>query len=280
MSTEETQVLSSQQIESFAERGVLKLALGFSADLLNNIVEQVQPLYEPAYQQNPLVASRVQDAWQQLDSVRQLAVDAKVLAALEQLLGRKPLPFQTLNFPVGTSQYPHSDSIHFNTDPAGYMVGVWVALEDIDAENGPLIYYPGSHKLPYYSMQDLGLEPGYPQYHAYERRIQNVIAEHGLQPELGLARKGEAIIWHANLLHGGAARKDVNRSRHSQVTHYFFEGCEYYTPMESSQAKRKKRKPFWIPQTADFQLPPKLWERPLPVRALRKVLRGLGLSNE
>jgi len=280
MSTEETKALTSQQIESFAERGVLKLDLGVSADFLNSIVEQVQPLYETSHQQNPLLATRVQDAWKQLDSVRQLAVHAKVLTALEQLLGRKPLPFQTLNFPVGTSQYPHSDSIHFNTVPAGYMVGVWVALEDIDAENGPLIYYPGSHKLPYYSMQDLGLEPGYPQYQAYERRIQDVIAEHGLQPELGLARQGEAIIWHANLLHGGAARKDVNRSRHSQVTHYFFEGCEYYTPMESDQAKRKRRKPFWIPKTSDFQLPPEPWERPLPVRALRKVLRGLGLADE
>ena len=104
MSTEETHVLSSQQIESFAERGVLKLDLGFSADLLNDIVEQVQPLYEPAYQQNQLVASRVQDAWQQLDSVRQLAVDAKVLAALEQLLDRKPLPFQTLPTTVRSSR--------------------------------------------------------------------------------------------------------------------------------------------------------------------------------
>jgi ectoine hydroxylase-related dioxygenase (phytanoyl-CoA dioxygenase family) len=280
VSAGEAEVLNAQQIETFAERGVLKLDLGFSEDLLSSIVEQVQPLYEPAHQQNSLLATRVQDAWRQLDSVRQLAVNAKVLAALEQLLERKPLPFQTLNFPVGTSQYPHSDSIHFNTVPAGYMVGVWVALEDIDTENGPLIYYPGSHKLPYYSMQDLGLEPGYSQYHAYEQRIQDVIVEHDLQPELGLARQGEAIIWHANLLHGGAARKDVNRSRHSQVTHYFFEGCEYYTPMESHQGKPRRRKPFWIPETPDFQLPPEPWERPLPVRALRKVLRGLGLADD
>ena len=49
-------------------------------------------------------------------------------------------------------------------------------------------------------MQDLGLGPGYSNYHAYEPRIQDLIAEHGLQPELGILEKGEAIIWHANLL--------------------------------------------------------------------------------
>ena len=37
MSTEETKALSSQQIESFAERGVLKLDLGVSADFLKRL---------------------------------------------------------------------------------------------------------------------------------------------------------------------------------------------------------------------------------------------------
>ena len=159
------------------------------------------------------------------------------------------------------------------------MVGLWVALEDIDAENGPLVYYPGSHKLPCYSMQDLGLETGYENYHAYEQRIQDVIAEQGLIPEFGVMKKGEAIVWHANLLHGGAARKDVNRSRHSQVTHYFFEDCQYYTPMESRPGKLKFRRPFWIPDTPDFQLPPDPSQRPLPVRAFMKLLRGLGIAD-
>ena len=30
------------------------------------------------------------------------------------------------------------------------MCGVWVALEDITEDNGPLHYYPGSHRLPDY----------------------------------------------------------------------------------------------------------------------------------
>ncbi len=42
------------------------------------------------------------------------------------------------------------------------------------------------------------------------------------------------MIWLANLLHGGSQQKDLNRTRWSQVTHYYFEDCAYYTPMHSN----------------------------------------------
>jgi len=32
-------------------------------------------------------------------------------------------------------------------------------------------------------------------------------------------------------LHGGTVQTDRSLTRHSQVTHYFFEGCTYYTPL-------------------------------------------------
>src|SRR5262249_17904426 len=93
-------------------------------------------------------AGRIQDAWYISENVRALALAPAVLSLLESLYDCKPLPFQTLNFRVGTQQRAHSDTIHFNSIPSGYLCGVWVALEDIDLDNGPLIYYPGSHRLP------------------------------------------------------------------------------------------------------------------------------------
>jgi len=262
----QTTALSARQAAEFHERGVLKVNFGLDPITLDRIRERVEPQYDEAYRRGELPNPRVQDAWKTVDEVRQLAVDSRVLEALEQLFGRRPLPFQTLNFPAGTRQLAHSDTIHFSTLPAGQMAGVWVALEDIDAENGPLVYYPGSHKLPYYSMQDLGLEPGYSNYPDYEQCVQKLIAEQRLEPEYGLVPKGSAIIWHANLLHGGAPQKDVSRSRHSQVTHYFFEGCEYYTPMQSSAGKPAYRDPEWIPVAGTASprgksLPRRIWRK-------------------
>ncbi len=274
--TMQADVLSQAQIDEFHQRGVLTIDFGFDSDLLDQIVAKVDPLYDDSYRENPLVPTRVQDAWKKVDEIRRLAVDERVLVALEQLLKRKALPFQTLNFPIGTSQYAHSDTIHFSTMPAGFMAGVWVALEDIDLENGALLYYPGSHKLPYYTMQDLGLGHGYEHYHEYEQCIQDLIAERDLQPEYGEVKKGQAIIWHANLLHGGSPRKDLSRTRHSQVTHYYFEGCKYYTPMESTASKPQFRHPFWIPETADYTLPEETFRSPLMSRIYLKIRQLLG----
>ena len=41
-------------------------------------------------------------------------------------------------------------------------------------------------------------------------------------------KKGTALIWSANLLHGGGIIVDKDRTRFSQVTHYNFKGCDYY----------------------------------------------------
>ena len=80
-----------------------------------------------------------------------------VLELLRTVYGRKPRPFQTLNFKYGTQQRPHADAVHFNTEPPGFMCGVWVAMEDIDADFGPLVYYPGSQRLPFASPSEAGI---------------------------------------------------------------------------------------------------------------------------
>jgi hypothetical protein len=196
---------------------------------------------------------RIQDGWRFSRAVRRLVVWPRVLQILRELYGREPLPFQSLNFPVGTEQKVHSDAIHFNTMPAGWMCGVWFALEDIDENNGPLVYYPGSHKLPEYTLEDIPVEvvPGtYQNYHYYESFVENLIRTHRLQPRHATMRKGQAFIWSSNLLHGGSPRRDLNRSRHSQVTHYFFEGCQYYTPLWST-----RERVFWRdPRLVDCEL--------------------------
>lgn len=137
------------------------------------------------------------------------------------------------------------------------MAGVWVALEDIDESNGPLVYFPGSHKHKELIMQDFGLRPLEEDYPQFEEHMRKYVKEINIEPEYGLMKKGYALIWHANLIHGGAPHRDVRRSRHSQVTHYFFENCQYYTPMLSDGNKLALRDPIWIPD----QFNPEIAER-------------------
>lgn len=180
--------------------------------------------------------------WKKMESVKQIALDQKILNILELLYGRKPIPFQTINFKYGSRQKTHSDGIHFNSMPERYMCGVWVALEDIQPDSGPVVYYPGSQTLPMYDYQDISPDfltaknddgSFYKEY--YEPFLQQLIEKNNLTPKTLLLEKGDALIWSANILHGGSPVANPNLTRWSQVTHYFFEDCLYFTPLASNR---------------------------------------------
>ena len=181
---------------------------------------------------------RNQDAWQSDPNVKRIALNPTILKILERVYGRPAFAFQTLNFAVGTQQPAHSDSVHFSSSPEGFMCGVWLALQDIDLDNGPLIYYPGSHRWPHYGNEHIGVNAWHQPKRgahagAYRRLWDELVALKETQPARFTARKGQAIIWHARLLHGGDKQNDPMRSRFSQVTHYYFRDCAYYTPQYS-----------------------------------------------
>lgn len=189
---------------------------------------------------NSTAHQRIQDAWAFDEDVRAIAANTAILALLERLYGRRPFPFQTLNFPVGTQQAAHSDSVHFSSLPERFMCGVWLAMEDIHPDSGPLFYYPGSHRWPIVSNLMIGrrghgssLSSAQAPYAEAWDALRNAF---GANEERFFARKGQALIWCANLLHGGSPQTDPKRTRWSQVTHYFFDECIYYTPAFSDEA--------------------------------------------
>lgn len=180
---------------------------------------------------------RVQDAWKTNTDVRRLAANERILEILGAVYGRPAFPFQTLNFPVGTEQHVHTDAVHFSSMPERWMCGVWVALEDIHADAGPLVYYPGSHRWPVYVNEHVGhVHRGATDQSVFEPMWRRLIEVHGTHPERLVVPAGTALIWAANLLHGGDAHCNRSRTRWSQVTHYYFEDCAYYTPMNSDPA--------------------------------------------
>lgn len=176
---------------------------------------------------------RVSEAWYWNPDVRAVANAPRILEYCRLIYRREPIPFQTLNFEIGSEQPAHSDTIHFHSLPRHYMCGVWVAMEDIHPESGPLVVYPGSHKLPDYDMQDLGVPPNPGNYYVYEEFVRDALASLGIAPTPVLLKQGQCVLWLANLYHGGTAIRDPQRTRHSQATHYYFEDCQYYFPMQS-----------------------------------------------
>ena len=237
-------VVSEGEVAQYHTDGYMVFDPQLPEDLLDRAVRDLA--VHPDMRTELHHGSRVFNGWQTSRAVRAIALAPRVLRLLRQLYGRKPLPFQTLNFPIGTEQKVHSDIIHFNSDPPTYMCGVWLALEDIDTQNGPLVYYPGSHRLPIVTMEDVAPGPGPEHYHLYEEYIERLVRDRRLTPHHAILKKGQCLIWSANLLHGGSVHRDKGRTRHSQVTHYYFEGCQYYMPLESYGGYRHLRFEEWI----------------------------------
>lgn len=177
---------------------------------------------------------RIQDAWTFDANVHSLATNSQIQGLLSKLYGRRAWPFQTLNFAVGSQQHFHTDSLHFSSVPERFMCGVWIALEDIEDDQGPLEYYPGSHKWPIYTNEHIGVIPSTANTQAtYHDLWEALLKSSNLQREVFRAKKAQALIWTANLLHGGMPHLNKSKTRWSQVTHYYFDDCAYYTPMLS-----------------------------------------------
>lgn len=174
------------------------------------------------------------DAWSWSEAVTTISRAPRVTEILDMLYGRKSFPFQTLSFEFGSRQGPHSDTIHFHSIPHRFMVGAWVALEDISADSGPVQVYPGSHLLPVLDTHDLRIETGWESYNEYEAAIAAIMDAQGTQPLDVTLKRGQAVIWAANLIHSGAPINDERLTRYSQVTHYYFEDCLYYQAAPSN----------------------------------------------
>jgi hypothetical protein len=219
---------------AFHEQGYLVLPGAASEELIDAVRAEVEPMFE---EQTAVSQRRIQDAWKRgAEHVRTVACLPRLLEILEMLYERPPIPFQTLNFKWGTEQDGHSDSIHFSCLPPRYMCGAWLAMEDTDQDNGPLFYYPGSHRLPEVTAYDLGYTVHDPRYDRYAVFQRTLMKDLGFEKVEFHAKRGDILIWSSNIVHGGLPVIDQSRTRWSQVTHYYFPGCVYYAPVLSDMA--------------------------------------------
>jgi len=147
---------------------------------------------------------------------RRLANDIGIVTLLEHLFEEEPCVVGSLYFERGSTQSIHRDTPAFFTNPLNHYFGVWTALEDVTATAGPLTYYKGGHRV---ARDRALLEAKVPEAD-YFSVVTDACSKAGLECVELEARVGDVVIWHPELPHGGAARRDRTRSRRSIVFHY------------------------------------------------------------
>ncbi|MBG6290920.1 phytanoyl-CoA dioxygenase family protein [Pseudomonas nitroreducens] len=181
----------------------------------------------------------------------------KALSVVDRLFDEPATLYTSLFFEIGSAQNCHRDTPYFWTNPGYSYFGVWLALEDVNEDNGALVVIPGSHKVmddPKF-LEEVGKidcdADGVPKAHSpmlwntYQSAVHKRCMELGLKETPISVKKGDTIIWHPQLMHGGYKIANTTRSRKSFVMHV--------TPKHMNVFVQDK---FFSPSTY-AQLPPK-----------------------
>jgi ectoine hydroxylase-related dioxygenase (phytanoyl-CoA dioxygenase family) len=213
-------------------------------DVENVVKEKSFKTNSEAYHYND--SPRIVEGWLFSDSIKKIALNKKLNDILQFAYQSEPIPFSTINFLKGTEQPLHSDEFHFGSIPHGYLSGAWIALEDIHVDAGPLSIAKKSHKLPLFSFEKIGVsiprnESDFKKgYTLYEEWVKEMIECNSLEIITPKLKKGQCLIWLANLLHGSYKIKDNSLSRRSLVVHFHYSACKtIFFPSHSNLEKAK-----------------------------------------
>lgn len=159
-----------------------------------------------------------------------LGLNEKIHRILDVMFNAKSSIYTSLTFKFGTQQPVHRDTPHFATWPELNFAGVWHALEDVDSDSGPLFYHPGAHKIkiPHPSEFMRQANQRIPNSTLEERLFMALDLYNGevirrseefCKPVILDVSKGDVIIWHPNMPHGGSNANNPMKSRWSIVFH-------------------------------------------------------------
>ncbi len=217
---------------AFIDDGVVVInSGGFPDDLIDSYCEAREKL--------PKVRSKKNNFWDgwhhptpYLDcpAMLNLATFPPLQKILMALIGEPMGLHLALTGWVSTQRNWHQDTY---LNPAflwSKYIAVWFALDDITDDMGPFEFVRGSHKwkalrqdrLFNYMEPELRNDPNWPTVTQKEvaRICEAEIDKQGQPVERFIAKKGDVLIWHSNLMHRGSEPKNPLALRKALICHY------------------------------------------------------------
>jgi len=244
------QSAKNKLITKFKEEGYCLFNIN-NNDLIKSINFDVENLLKSEnFKTNTKIYSyndspRIVESYKYSENCKKLATYSLIKEIIKDCFdGDEPVPFSTINFLKSTQQPLHSDYAHFGTIPHLKLVGAWTALEDIHPDSGPLQVVPKSHKWKIYNFLEgenkapTSLDEIKQNYENYEEWVRQQVKETNFKPITPVMKKGDCLLWDANMQHGSPECKDPSMSRKSQVTHWSFASVKkHYNPSFSNPDK-------------------------------------------
>lgn len=209
--------------------------------------EQIVPLTEEIRAQPSI---KILDSYIYAHTARQLIFSESIRSFLRAVFEEDILAFQALHFETGSGQVMHQDTAYVVLDDPMKLCASWIALEDISPGTGELRYYRGSHRLPDWIYSDKYKHfnherDGHDAHLNYLGWLDSESSKRGFDLQYFLPKKGDVLIWAADLVHGGTPIQIDTKTRRSLVTHYcnFHNTPNYfhYKPKAERNKYRHKR---------------------------------------
>lgn len=179
---------------------------------------------DPAQMTEFHLGHRIIDLYAVSPAAREAVFTPRVSRLLQAAFGEPAVAIQSLYFEYGSQQAIHQDTAYVVSRRPMALAAIWIALEDIEPGTGELCYYPGGHRVPHHFFGGtrkhwIQAQDGAEAHQAYFRYLHDQSQALGSRLSTFKAKKGDVLIWHADLPHGGS-RIEQMRSRRSYVLHF------------------------------------------------------------
>ncbi|MGC4939805.1 phytanoyl-CoA dioxygenase family protein [Kribbella sp. DT2] len=158
----------------------------------------------------------------------ELMLDSRILDVVTALIG-PALGAQSMFYfkpPGARGQALHQDNTFLRADPETCLAA-WIAIDDVDAENGGLAVVPGSHWTELVCPEPADLAESFTN--------AEVPVPDGLRKVQTRMTAGDVLFFHGSVVHGSRPNSSTDRFRRSLIFHYVPEAsteiAAFYDPL-------------------------------------------------
>jgi ectoine hydroxylase-related dioxygenase (phytanoyl-CoA dioxygenase family) len=155
-------------------------------------------------------------------------LDNRILDVVETLIG-PALGAQSMFYfkpPGARGQAMHQDNTFLRAHPETCLAA-WIAIDDVDAENGGLAVVPGSHEVELVCPEQADLTESFTN--------AEVPIPDGLSKVQTRMKAGDVLFFHGSVVHGSRPNTSAERFRRSLIFHYIPEEsteiAAFYNPL-------------------------------------------------
>lgn len=157
------------------------------------------------------------------DSFRKVIMHANLRERLQEILSEVKIKLmQSMFFDLNTETWAHADNWYLDSIPNGKLLGVWIALEDIDPEAGQFYVVKNTNKKIFeLNVSELISDK------LHQKKVNEYISRNHsdvFKPEL---KKGDVVFWNSKVLHGSTKTMNPKLSRKSITGHFMPAWCEF-----------------------------------------------------